>query len=200
MVGAKARINLQQFLKAPDEQSRAYEHDDRQRNLGHYKCAAEAAPPGAGRTLAAFLQCLIEIDAGKLQRRQRAEQNARQQAHAEGERERAPVNPYRLETRDLPRHNSQQARPQYRYAPGRQRKSRDPAEQRQQQDFNQKLPNQAATPGAYCGADRQLALSSRPLRQQQVGDVRAGDQQDQRDSREDQQDYWSQIANELMAQ
>src|SRR5262245_24787275 len=199
MVGAKARIDLQQFLEAPDEQASADEHDDRQRDLGHHQRAAEVAQLDAGRTPAAFLQCLIEINAGNFERRQRAEQNAGQQARAEGERERRPVNTYRLETRDLPRHDSQQARPQYRYAQGGQRKSRDSAEQRQQQAFDQKLPNQTATPGAYCGANRQFTLSSRRLRQQQVGDVRAGDQQDERDGREDQQNYGAQIAGEVMA-
>src|SRR5262245_11929533 len=140
MVGAKAWINLQQFLKAPDKQTRADEHDDRQSDFGHHQRATEIAPPDSGRTFATFLQCFIEIDSRDLQSRQRAEQNASQQAHAEAKRYRAPVNSYRLKTRNLPRHDSQQARSQYRYAQGRQRQSRDSANSGEQQAFNQELP------------------------------------------------------------
>src|SRR5262245_2026440 len=59
----------------------------------------------------------------------------------------------------------------------REEQSCSPAQQSQQRAFNQQLPDYAKAARANSHADRNLLLAIRPTRQQQIGEVRAGDQQ-----------------------
>src|SRR5215510_2703796 len=59
----------------------------------------------------------------------------------------------------------------------REEQSCSPAQQSQQRAFNQQLPDYAKAAPANSHADRNLLLAIRSTRQQQVGEVRAGDQQ-----------------------
>ena len=58
------------------------------------------------------------------------------------------------------------------------------AGQREQDAFGQQLPDDAAASRADGRADRDLALAARRAHEQQVGDVRARDQQDEADGAE----------------
>ena len=70
----------------------------------------------------------------------------------------------------------------------RQRETGDAARKRQQHAFRQHLAQQPAALRAERGAQAQLALAHRAARQQQVGDVDAGDQQhEQHRAAEDEQ-------------
>ena len=70
----------------------------------------------------------------------------------------------------------------------------------QHQAFGQHLAHQAAALGAERGAQADLALARRASRQQQVGDVDAGDEHDQRDRADQREQRRAQLADQLFLQ
>src|SRR5262249_17478504 len=87
----KSGINARQPLKAPDQQSCAYQHDDRQRDLSRDQQTTDLAPLASRRSVEAILQHLIEIDAGKLQGGQYPEKQPRQHGHSKGKDDRSGI-------------------------------------------------------------------------------------------------------------
>ena len=61
----------------------------------------------------------------------------------------------------------------------REGKARDAAEGRKGQTLDEQLPDKAASPGAKDGAYTHLSLAERAAREQQIGDVDAGDKQNE---------------------
>ena len=79
----------------------------------------------------------------------------------------------------LQREPAQRVRP-----PHGQQQSQQPAERGEDEALGEKLPHEAAPAAAERGPDRDLAVARRGARQQQVGHVRAADQQDEADRAE----------------
>jgi hypothetical protein len=80
-----------------------------------------------------------------------------------------------IQTRQIRRRDDQQfmdARPS-------QGESQDRSHCREQQSFRQHLTDQAPPAAAQCSPHGQFALTQRRPHQQQIGDVRAGDQQEE---------------------
>ena len=71
------------------------------------------------------------------------------------------------------------------------------AERRQHAAFGDQLPHQPAAAGAERGAHGDLAAARFRARDQQVGDVGAGDEQDERDRRHQRQQRRAQRAEQL---
>ena len=129
-----------------------------------------------------------EIGLRSLKRGNEAEDDAGQQRNAERERESAPINPDLVNARDLNLVDfDQRADPE-----PCQRQSESAANHREQRAFGQQLSNDAAPSGAKRRSDRHLFLPVGRPRQQQVGDVRAGDQQNEAD---DSHQYPQRLAN-----
>jgi hypothetical protein len=70
----------------------------------------------------------------------------------------------------------------------------------QQKGFGQQRPAQRAGGCAERGADRQLAFTPNGSRENQVGDVRARDDEDQRRRREQRQQHSPRARRDLVAQ
>ena len=87
-----------------------------------------------------------------------------------------------------------------RMAQRRDAQPRDAAGGREHQAFGQHLAHQAAALGAERGAQADLALARRAARQQQVGDVDAGDEQHQRDRADQREQRRAQLADQLFLQ
>ena len=74
------------------------------------------------------------------------------------------------------------------------------AAQREQNAFGQKLTDDAPRTGAQRGADRNFFLAGHGARQQQIGHVGAGDQQDAGDRAEQDQQGAARVADHLLLQ
>ena len=78
---------------------------------------------------------------------------------------------------------------------------RTPADRRQareQQALNEQLPNQAQPAAAERGAHGKLALPRRRAHEQQVGDVRAGDQHHEADGAHQRQNHRPDVGDEIL--
>ena len=126
----------------------------------------------------------MQIGLRSLKRGNEAEDDAGQQRNAE--RESAPINPDLVNARNLVDFD-QRADPE-----PCQRQSESPANHREQRAFGQQLSNDAASSGAKRRSDRHLFLPVGRPRQQQISDVRAGDQQNEAD---DSHQYPQRLAN-----
>ena len=111
-------------------------------------------------------------DPGEERQREREQQHARVDREVERERQRALRRRRRLERPD---------------DDPRQRNAGDAADRRQQHAFGQQLPDEAPAARADGQPHRELAPPRRGPRQQQVRDVRAGDQQHGADDAAEQQ-------------
>ena len=78
------------------------------------------------------------------------------------------------------------------------RPNRPPAK-REQRALGQQLTNQAAAPGAERRAHGELAIAAQQARERQVGDVGAGDQQDEPGRPEQDQQHRPRVARQLLA-
>src|SRR6202171_958856 len=175
----EARIVLLRVLHAAKEEPRSDERDQRQRNFRNHQQAAQTIVCPAQRSAtAAEFQNLVDVRAGGLDGWDDAEDQAgqkrdrdRKSRHAgiEGKIDRA------VEKKRRPEGPQDFAPPE-----GYQQSSQS-AEQRKHGAFGQKLPNQAGAPRAHRRANAQFFFAFGGLREQQIGQVDAGDQQHQAD-------------------
>jgi hypothetical protein len=136
-----------------------------------------AAPPAGSRPLAALPQSLGELHARHLQRRREPEQHARRQRNAQGEGERREVHADLLEAWQIGRRRGHQCR----HAPARENEPDAPSDHAQQRTLSEKLSDQSRAPAADGRPHHHLAGSRRRPREEQVGDVRARNQEYKRD-------------------
>ena len=80
----------------------------------------------------------------------------------------------------------------------RERDAGDAAEQRQQHTLGEQLLRDASAAGAERGAHRKLARARRAARELEIGDVRAGDEQHERDRAEHDEQTLANAADELV--
>ena len=145
----------------------------------------------------AIAQRLVGVTGGHEGRHQTERQagrhrnNHREREHREIERD--LVEP---RNRDAIAHQREQAA----QAQRRDAQSCDAAGGGEHQAFGQHLADQAAALGAECGAQADLALARRASRQQQVGNVDAGDEHDQRDRADQREQRRAQLADQLFPQ
>ena len=109
-----------------------------------------------------------------MQRRGDPEDQTRRQRHRERQQQHRPIDAERHPIRDRRR---QHARGEEVHDPGAQQGAQYPTQHGQDQALRQQLSHQPDARGAERLANRHLPLAPRSARQQQVGDVGAGDQQ-----------------------
>ena len=164
----------------------AHQQHDRERDLDRPPagcgCGCPAAP---APVLRPALQRLGDVGLRRLQRRRQAEHDAGQHRRRRARRA-APVvlivDPRLVRDVEL-RH---QRRRSERIAPKANRTPSAAADERQQHALGQQLPHQPPAAGADRHPDRHLAGARRAAGELQVGDVGAGDQQQERDRAEQQ--------------
>ncbi len=177
VVGAEPGIDGQQVAQRAHEEERAHNEHERQGHLRDHQAAAQAealarrgdaAPPGLHRRRRSHVG---GADGGG-----EAEEDAGQNGQTGGEREHAPV---RLQVDEQAVALGAQEGHQGRAEPAREQGSRARAEGGDEQALRHELAHDAAAGGADGEADRDLALARAGPGQHQVGEVRAGDEEDE---------------------
>ena len=197
MAGSKPDRHALQRPQASQHQAGANEQDDGERHLDDDQRVAETLAAGAARdALCPVLQRIGEVDAQRLERRCEAEDHAGQQRDTGGEEENPEIDCGAGDARDArrvpPGHEL--------HAQVRQAEPGDGADAREDQALGQQLPQHAKTPGAERGTKGNLALARFGPRQQQVGDVGAGDEQQEADRTEEQPDRAAHRADDFIGQ
>ena len=175
----------------------AGEQRQRQGELDHHQRAAQAEAPIADRA-SAFLHRLGGARPRCLPRRRQPRGDARQRAHREGEEQ------HRDAQRDLglgrQRERRHQRDDRVDDRRGEQRTEQS-AGKREDQAFDEQLPDDRRRRCADGRANRQLSMARRAAREQQVGDVRAGDEQHEQHRAEQQPDApLRAVAHEVVAE
>ena len=177
VVRIEPRIDFLKVSERAHEQSRRHEQEQRQRHFADHQSPPQAPMRSAGRAVAARFQRLARARAAGLQGRHAAEEQCTGQRHRDREDERQPID---TEVEDVRLRNNEQLRQRI----AQDAQSAEPERQadggagaRQQDAFRQHLPDETQPAGAERRAHGELALSRDGAREQQIGDVRAREQQ-----------------------
>ena len=123
-------------------------------------------------------QCLGQVDLRRAVRRREAEQQRTQQRYASREAEDSCVG---VKRQRLGNDGERQHRHDHRDAPAREEQRQAPSHRSQHDALDQILQHQPRAAGAECRTYRQLPSARGASHHQQVADVRARNQQDERD-------------------
>ena len=131
-----------------------------------------------------------------LENRDRAEQQARDNRHGEGEQQHGEID------RDVvePRQVAWRKRDQRAHGGRRETQARGTAHQAEDDAFGEQLVGDASATGAERRAHRQLLLTSFGAHQQQVRHIRAGDQQHHADRAHQHPQHRSDVADQIVLQ
>ena len=183
-----AAIDRDETDEAAQEQDRPHQQHQRQRHLGRGQ--HRPRPVGAQQPEAARGPCTAlhegaerlapgQLAPGQLKSRRGAEHQPDDHRQPQREGEHRAVEFNLVETHDVARYQRRHDAEQ----DGRDRQPQHAAAQAQQHALGQNLAHDPAPPGAQRRAERQRPPAGHTPRQQQPGDVDAGDQQHQRDGR-----------------
>ena len=178
MVGRKAQVDAAQRRQGPDHQAGPDDEHDGQRHFDDHERASKPLPSAAHRRLLRPLpERVDEIQAQRSQGGQDAEQYGREDAESQREGDDRPVEADRRERRKARRverdERAQRGR-RHHQAEGR-------ATERQHHALGDQLPDQPGGSRADRRPQGQFAQPRVAADEQQVRDVRAGDQQQERD-------------------
>ncbi len=165
-----------------DRQAAARQQRQRERELDDDERLPQAVT-SAGEGAAALLQRVVGLRASRLPGGRASEEDARERAGREREREHRQVEPHvGLGRQRAVRHQEQDA-----FQDGRrERDAERPSDRRQHEALDEQLPHDLPARRAERRAQRELALTGGAARQQQVRDVGAGDEQHESDGAEQQ--------------
>ena len=192
MIGTEAEIDLRQLDQTVDGQPAAREERQRQRELRDDESATKQVTTAADGS-PALLQGFIGVRSDRLPRRSAAEEHAAHHGDPEGEQHdrhvQADIRFRRQGKRRHHRHDDLEEHP------------REPDAQRsantgQHEALRQQLAEDLGRRRAERRPHRDLALTRGSARQEQVGDVGARDQENERDGAEQQ----PQATNRLLAE
>ena len=174
-----------EIFERADEQERADQRHERERHLHDDERAAQERAPRAVAARALF-QALVQVAARHLQRRKQPERHRGRDGDGHGVAQRPPVHfPVDVVRHLIGRH----VRRDHACADFGEQDAHRHRGERQHDALREQLPDDAAARGADGGAQRDLAAARRRPREHQVGDVRARDEQHQRDARHHQPDH-----------
>ena len=190
-----ARIDAPELGKAARDQPGADEQHHRQRDLGANQ---QAAQPRAGRRgrAAAVLQCRRWRPPDAVPRRGDAEDQGCREAGDDQEPEHDWIERHAGDSR----HVGRPVRPQPGDGDSSDADAEDGGGDCEQAALDQELTKEPQRARAQGGANRQLAATARRPRQQQAGDVGAGDEEDAADRRHQQHERPAVIADEPVVQ
>ena len=175
VLGAEAGIDALKLDEAAHHEPGAGDEEERNRDLGDDQGAAQAPVSGA-RGTASDVERLGQFPPADLQAGNQAEAEPASQRDERREGEHGAVDPDLVHARQR---KARRKQPQDRaHSPVREHKSQRPAEGGELQALDQELVQEPRAAGAERHPDRHLAGSHRRAHQEQVGDVRASDQED----------------------
>jgi len=194
-VRVEAGLDARQRDDAAQHQAGANQQDERQRHLGDDHRAAQpasASQPAARTTNRA--QRFGDVGARRAQRRHQTAQHGGAGAGDDREREHPRIHRNRPEPRQFGRSRRDQD-----LDPGPcQQQAERRAERRHQQALGEHLPDQPAARRADRRPDRELAAARRGAHDQEIGDVRARNQQHERDGAHHRQDRRPHVADDVV--
>ena len=189
-----AGVDRLQGEEAPRHQAGADQQDDRDRDLGGDEDVAQAAALAPGPGAASFVERVLEPDGGGLERGRESEEDARDERDGEGGEEDARVQAHLGQARDAfrgERHEDlQRPRPE--------RRAGHAAGHREDERLREELADRAPAAGAEGRAQRDLPLPRRGPGEEHVGDVRAGDREDEADGGEQDEQRRPHVADDLL--
>ena len=140
----------------------------------------------------ALFQCAGDVELRGLERGDDAEKNAGKRRDAESERQDAIINPDLVESRcAFGNDRDKQIR-----EPDAQEQSGNTANRGKQNALGEHLPNDSFAAGPQRGADRNFLLPRGATGEEEIGYVRAGNQQHESDGTEEREEGWFYLANE----
>ena len=194
VVRVEADRHLLQPAEAPRQEPRAHQQHDAEAELDRHE---ELAHPGPAEEVGpAPLQRVGQLAPGAVPRRDRAEDEPGADRDREREEQHPPVEPHLAERRQSVRHHRHQRRD----PPARDQHAHRPADQRQHHALGQELADQSRPPGAECRAERHLPPAGGGAGELEVGDVGAGDAQDQRHEPQQDQQRRPDLADQRIAE
>ena len=168
--------------EASDQQRRPDQQHHGHRHLGgHQQRPCPIVSEARATAIAALFQRAAQIRARRFDSGNESKQNAGQNRQGERESQNAPVEAHIgaafPDARDVAGAEAQNGAD----AGVACRQTQNAAGQRQHHAFRKKLPDNPAASGSHRGANRNFPFPARRARQQQIGDIRAGDQQHEAD-------------------
>ncbi len=127
-------------------------------------------------TAATFFECLLQIRTRNLQRGRETKENSGEQRDQKREREHAIIEANFAGARQGAGHNGERRA----YTPIRQRESQASADDSEENAFGEQLPNETAGARARRGTYCYFTCAAAGPREQQVGHIYAGDEQNER--------------------
>ena len=188
----KAHVHVREGDQAPAEQRRAHYQRDSERDLRHDERLSRPPAASAERgPLAALSQAIGKVDTRDVPRRRKAEDNTCGEGNAEGKQQRGRIHGDFADAGQVLRDKGDQRAD----APARDDHAADSRHQCKHDALRQHLPDEPRPPRAHGCPHHELAPARRGACEQQVGDVRAGDQQHECDGPEQHQQRLPRIAD-----
>ncbi len=154
------------------------------------------ADPATGGAAPALLEGLVQIGPSRVERGDEAEQDAGGDRHQQREAERGPVHPNLVQARNVHRGPRGESRGE----PHGEQRPADPARQGEQDALGQELAHHPAAACTQRGANRGLAAARRRLRELEIGDVGAGNEQEEPDGAQQHEERPPRRADEELVQ
>src|SRR6185369_17085725 len=169
--------------QAFDEQSCSDEQHHRESDFGDNKYTSQSSASRVGCGASAFFQRLVQVGLGALQRRGDAEDEPGQHRNPKRKAENSLADCDSRHSRQVFRRKSHQEID----GPSREQQAERAAHKRKQQALDEQLPKKPRAARSHRRANREFLFSGGGSREQQVGYVRARDQQHNADRRQQQQ-------------
>ena len=201
IMGIEAGTDTAEGEKGANEQRRADQQHQGQRDLADDEQRASLALPEAGAgAVAALLQGGVEVGARGAEGREESEEDAGEQRDGEGEGEYAPIDAdggavFANTGQAGGTHGQQGA-----HAHEAEQQAKNAASDGEQHAFGEQLADDACPAGSECGADRKFAFASGGADQQKIGHVGAGDEKHEADRAKQHQQRLAHVANDTVAE
>ncbi len=191
-VGPEARVGLQHAQEAAEEEAGADQEDEGHRHLGDDQRVAHAVVAGPDAAAPGLLERLVQPGRERTPGGDEAERDSGHHGHHGGEGEDGRVDADLVGSRDVGGERGEQGL----QAEVGQADPGERAQHREENALRQELAQQAPPRRAQGEADRDLPLPVGGPGQQEVGDVGAGDQEDEGDRPEQQHQRRPQLAHD----
>ena len=201
MVSRESRRDGFEAHEATDQQPGAGHQHQGKRQFGNHQEAAQPVPRQTQTSVTlpatpARLERRVQVHPQGAPRRRNAKQDARQDRNAEREGQNRTVDFDVVQSRDVAWiHGAYHVK-----RPARDQQADCATDHRHQQAFRKQLADDPRPARSQSGADGNFLLASRGAREQQVGYVRARDQQNQRHRAEQHQQCAAHVAHYLFLQ
>ena len=176
MAGIVSGMDGEDLPETAEEKSGGREQHDRERNFRNYEKTRQASVAAAkARAAAAFTKIFNLAGIGGLQSGSESKKKPGEKRNSEREEKRAGADVHFIEARDIGRSEAEECIFQEEDCDQRD----DAGDQREQRAFGEKLSRETRAAGAESKADGYFAAASGSAGEKQIGDIDAGDQQDE---------------------